>query len=175
MDPILRDVMYAVRSGWNNPIPEKLKPFHGKRLTLSVENGTLNYGDRMIIPERLKLRILHLLHDTHVGVCRMKAAARMYVWWPNINKDIEEYARSCAPCQLNQSSPSGTQLSKWPETTRCFERIHLDFFYWNKQMFLLVVDTYSRWFDVKLMSSTTAEKVIKELRVIFAYLGYLQI
>lgn len=65
------------------------------------------------------MRILNLLHDTHVGVCRMKAAPRMYLWWPNIDKDIEEYARGCEPCQLNQSSPSETQLSKWPETTSC--------------------------------------------------------
>lgn len=36
-------------------------------------------------------------------------------------------------------------------------------------MFLLVIDTYSRWLDVKLMTTTKAEKVINELRVIFAY------
>lgn len=170
-DQLLCEVMGALKNGWPNSMSESLTKFHNKRLLLSIESETLFYGNRMIIPENLKLKILNLLHDTHIGVCRMKAAARMYVWWPRIDSDIEEYAKRCEPCQLNQSTPSSTGLSKWTETSYFFERIHLDFFHWNGQTFLIVVDSYSRWLDVKLMPSTKCDKVIDELRVIFAYFG----
>lgn len=170
-DSILTKVKMAMESSWKSNFDEKLRKFYNKRLMISLENGILYYGNRMIIPEKLQIKILNLLHDTHVGVCRMKAAARRYVWWPNIDKDIEEYARVCEPCQLMQNTPSATSLTKWKETTVFFERIHLDFFFWNKQTFFLVVDTFSRWFDVKIMTSTTSSKVIGELRIIFGYFG----
>lgn len=101
----------------------------------------------------------------------MKTAARKYVWWPTVDKDIEAFARQCKECQFTQASPSKTVLSKWNETNSFFERIHLDFFYLDKQTFLIIVDTYSRWFDVKQMTKTTRDKLIAELRTILAYFG----
>lgn len=38
-------------------------------------------------------------------------------------------------------------------------------------MFLVVVDAYSRWLEVRLMLSTTSEAVIKSLRSLFATHG----
>ncbi|KAK8387555.1 hypothetical protein O3P69_018236 [Scylla paramamosain] len=38
--------------------------------------------------------VLGLLHDTHVGITRMKTQSRSYVWWAEIDKDVEEEA-SC--------------------------------------------------------------------------------
>lgn len=134
---------------------------------LSIENDCIFYGNRIIIPDTLRTNILELLHDTHIGVCRMKAAARQYVWWPTIDKDIESFARQCHECQITQASPSETTLSKWNETHTFFERIHLDFFHLNDKTFLLVVDSYSRWFDVKQMKTTTSEKVIENYFCVF--------
>lgn len=37
---------------------------------------------------------------------------------------------------------------------------------------LVIIDTYSRWLDVKIMSITTAQKLIEILRSIFAYFGF---
>lgn len=84
---------------------------------------------------------------------------------------LGSFAKCCKPCQLQQSSPSPTGLSKWEKTNCLFERIHIDFFHWKNETFLLVVDTFTRWLDVKAMKSTTAGNVIMELRVIFAYFG----
>lgn len=101
----------------------------------------------------------------------MKTLARMYVWWPGINMDIERFAQQCEACQLTQSSPSKVALSKWNETTNFFERIHIDFFHLKKHTFLLVVDSFSRLFDAHIMKITTRAKLIAVLRTIFAYFG----
>lgn len=168
---VLKEVFERLMNGWHNTVSAVLKPFHDKKLMLSVENKCIFYGNRIVIPDALKIDILNLLHDTHIGVCRMKASARQYVWWPTIDTDIEDFARHCNECQAMQTTPSKTPLSKWNETKTFFERIHMDFFHLNNKTFLLVVDAYSRWFDVKLMTTTTSEKVINELRIIFAYFG----
>lgn len=168
---VLNEVLNQLLIGWKSPVNVSLKPFHDKRLMLSIENECIFYGNRIIIPDSLKTNILKMLHDTHIGVWRMKASARQYVWWPTVDKDIEAFARQCHECQIAQSSSSETPLSKWNETHTFFERIHLDFFHCNGKTILLVVDSYSRWFDVKQMKTTTSEKVINELRIIFAYFG----
>ena len=33
----------------------------------------------------------------------MKSLARMYVYWPNMNEDIERLVKECTQCQENQS------------------------------------------------------------------------
>lgn len=57
------------------------------------------------------------------------------------------------------------------ESEYFFERIHIDFFHFEKNTFLLLIDSFSRWLDVKQMKSTTGDKVIAELRTIFTYFG----
>lgn len=91
-----------------------IKQYHNKCLTFSIDNECIYYGNRVEIPDKLKVNIFKLLHDTHVGVCRMKTLARAYVWWLRIDKDIELFAKAkqCEACQVTQSSPSKVALSK---------------------------------------------------------------
>ena len=50
--------------------------------------------------------ILDELHEMHPGICRMKALARNYVWWPNIDKDIESKIHLCDSCQIHRHDPA---------------------------------------------------------------------
>jgi hypothetical protein len=45
------------------------------------------------------------LHDIHPGIVKMKSLARMHVWCPNIDINIEETVRSCQTCQSQQCKP----------------------------------------------------------------------
>lgn len=172
-DMVLKEISQKILMGWKHSDSEHehIRPYYNKRLMLSVENNCIYYGTRLLIPNSLKVNILNLLHDTHIGVLRMKTTARSYVWWLSIDKDIEAFARQCEACQLNQNSSSKVPLTKWKNTNVFFERIHIDFFHLKNQTYLILVDTYSRWVDVKMMKTTTSSKLIDELRTIFAYFG----
>lgn len=170
-DKMLSDVYNQILNGWNRADDASIKPYYNKRLMMSVEDDCVWYGNRVVIPNAMKIKILELLHDTHVGICRMKTLARTYVWWIGIDQDIEKYANQCEACQVTQNSPSKVALSQWKETTKFFERIHLDFFHFKNQTFLLLVDSFSRWFDAHIMKSTTSAKLIAVLRKVFAYFG----
>ena len=73
---------------------------------------------------------------------RMKALARMYVWWPGLETNIEESVRLCDKCQLNESSPS-TQPMKLANKT--LGRTHLDYAGPFKSHYVLVlIDAHSK-------------------------------
>lgn len=160
-----------VMSGWPENCSDRIKAYSNKRLLLSVENDCLFYGHRIIIPKSLHNSVLKMLHDTHIGMTRMKLLAKRHVWWFGIDEDIEKFTRHCEACQLNQDTPSKIELASWLETKHFFERIHIDFYEYNDAVFLITVDTYSRWIDVQRMTNTKAQNVIEKLRTMFTYYG----
>lgn len=170
-DSILGKIYSFVMTSWPENRSGIIKHYFNKRLMLSAEDGCLFYDKSIIIPNKLQVKVLDLLHSTHIGIVRMKLLAKNYVWWLNINEDIENYAKSCETCQLNQHTPSKVKLNMWKETTFFFERIHLDFFHFASINHLIIVDTYSRWIDIKIMKTTNGHKLIEELRSVFVYFG----
>ena len=81
-DRTLSKVFRYTQSGWPHQIPQKLKPFADRRNELTVEEGCLLWGYRVLIPRKLRPKLLQELHRDHPGVVRMKAIARSYMWWP---------------------------------------------------------------------------------------------
>lgn len=126
-DESLREVYRMVQVGWSKDVDDKFRMYYLKSESLSIEDGCLFYGERIVIPKSLQQRVLALVHDGHVGVVRMKSLARRYVYWLNVDRDIEEFVRYCEPCQCQQSRGSGIVTERWPESNCPFERIHVDF------------------------------------------------
>ncbi|KAK9728641.1 Integrase zinc binding domain [Popillia japonica] len=78
----------------------------------------------------------------------MKSLARGYFWYPNLDKDIENLVRSCPACLSVRAQPEKAHLIKWEPRQKPFDRIHLDFFGpINGKMFMILVDSYSKWVE----------------------------
>ena len=129
-------------------------------------------GIRVVIPGKLQDRVLEELHEGHLGVVRIKALARSYVWWPNISGQLEDLAKGCDGCQFNQRMPTKAPLHPWEWTTAPWQRLHNDYAGpFQNSMFLVVVDAHSKWPEVIPMSSITTSKTIEVLRDLFARFG----
>ncbi|KAF2892036.1 hypothetical protein ILUMI_14137, partial [Ignelater luminosus] len=103
------------------------KPYFWRRIEIYVDQGLIMWGYRVIIPEKLRFKLLSEFYCSHLGATKMKALARSYCWWPSLDADLEELARSCATCLEMRSDPPKTTLTKWPLTNFAFERIHIDY------------------------------------------------
>lgn len=63
-----------------------------------------------------------------MGIVKIKSLARSYVWWPCLNKNIEETCKSCTVCQSVQRIPNKGVLQSWPiPINDVWERIYIDF------------------------------------------------
>ena len=173
-DPILSKVLHYTKQGWprTQQSTEALKPFRQRSQELTVEGGCLLWGMRVVIPKKLQGQILQELHRDHPGASRMKSSARSYFWWPGLDKEIENLAKSCLACQSVRHAPATAPLHPWVWPSRPWQRIHVDFAgpFLGKS-FLVVVDAHSKWPEVFEMSSTTASKTIATLRHLFSAYG----
>ncbi|KAK3732927.1 hypothetical protein RRG08_002538 [Elysia crispata] len=93
-DPTLAGVLQFTQNGWPSYVDEEnLKPYFQRKEELTVESGVLQWGLRVIIPQKFRQRMLQELYENHQGMNKTKAIARSYVYWPNLDRDIETYGK----------------------------------------------------------------------------------
>ena len=100
-DTTLSQILQFVRYGWPTSISDtSLQLYWQKRLELSLQDGCLLWGSRVVIPHSGQQYVLQQLHEAHPGVTRMKQLARTIVWWPGIDQDIECRNNDCCHAHL---------------------------------------------------------------------------
>ena len=143
---------------------ENLKPFWHRCTGLSIVNDCILWGSRVYIPKQGQQHVLTELHGGHPGSSRMKTLARMYVWWFNMDKDIDQLVQKCDQCQQARPMPPKAPLHPWQSPTRPWSRIHVDLAGpMQGKTFLIVIDSHSKWLEVCHMTSTTATATIQQL------------
>ena len=123
------------------------------------------YGaSHVIIPSRGRERILELLQESHPGIVKMTYIDRRVCWWPKLDSDIESYVYNCGNCQATTSVPLLASVNAWEWPGKHCVRIHVDFAGPIKgQMYLIVIDSYSKWLEIIPTDSATAEVTIRAL------------
>lgn len=173
-DSELQQVIKFVQTAW--PAKEKISPnllqYYNRQESLSVVKNCLMHGERIVVPSKLRSRIVRQVHRGHPGIVNMKAIARGYVYWPNIDKQLEDYVKSCNSCQNAAKSPTKTVLHSWSLTEQPFERIHIDYAGpIQGKHYLCIVDSFTKWPEVYPTNSTSSAATINCLRDCFARFG----
>ena len=97
-DPVLAQVYEMSSKGWPHCRDPTLQPYFVRKDEITLQSGCLVWGIRVIVPPKLRPQVLQELHQGHMGVVKMKALARSYIWWPNSDKEIELSVKSCSDC-----------------------------------------------------------------------------
>ena len=169
-DATLMTIHRFIMNGWpkrREDVPDEIKPYWSYK-EMSVINGVMFKGERLIIPTSMRKDVLKLLHQSHMGIEKTKRRARATIFWPSINTKIEHMIKSCDICQHNKKAQQketmiATEVPDYP-----FQMIGTDLFHWNRQDFLLVVDYYSQYWDIERLYNTESETVIKKLKRMFS-------
>ncbi|CAH8590406.1 unnamed protein product [Schistosoma haematobium] len=172
-DPILRRLSTFIQRGWPPRITShELKQYYQRRQSLSIVNDCIMVADRVVVPYNLRSLVLKQLHTAHPGTGRMKAIARSYVYWPNIDEHIEDFVRACRKCAEVSKCPRKAELHSWPSPEEPWSRIHVDFAGpFQGTYFLVCVDAYSKWPEIFPINQITSQQTIMKLRQLFSRFG----
>jgi len=151
---------------------ESVASYMKLREELSVQDGCVLRGNQVIIPKQGQQQVMEVLHESHSGNNRMKGLAQSCVWWPGIDKMIEEKVASCDTCQKYRHSPPPAPLHPWEFLRGPWEHLHTDIAGpLMGKMFLLVIDAFSKWLEVKPLTTANSINTIEHLRSIFSTHG----
>ena len=100
---------------------KKIESFERVKNEISLaKDGLLLRGNRVVIPEVYQKRVIKIAHSGHMGIVKTKQLVRSHVWFPNIDKQVEEVVKGCHKCQINTdttkfepSCPSEMPDSPW--------------------------------------------------------------
>ena len=167
-DPLLSMVKQSIQNGWPAAVEPQLRPYWSRQFELTVQDGCIVWGSRVVVPTPGRQRVLQQLHEGHLGMARMKGLARMYMWWPRMDEEVSQVVRSCHECQKNQAAPPQAPLQPWGWPKQPWSRLHWDFAGpMLNHMFLVVVDAHTKWIEVVPMSNSTSFSTIQQLRTLF--------
>lgn len=171
-DSVCSLVMTFCQKGW--PVYSKLtgpvKIYWSERAVLTVHDGLLLKGSRLVIPTAMRSSVLKALHEGHQGMTRCRERAKETVWWPGLSSQLNELVTNCTTCIRERTNPVEPLLpSELPE--RPWQKVGADLFTLNNCKYLLVVDYYSRFVEIAKLTPTRSEDVIVHLKSIFSRHG----
>ena len=174
-DTVLRELLNTIIRGWperRDNMQKDLRPYWCYRDELSVEDGVILKGDRVLIPESMRADVMKRLHAGHQGVEKCKLRAKISVFWDGINKDIEEVVQRCDVCQTHQRSTPKETLMPHELPTRPWQVLGTDLFHFNNAEYLIVVDYYSKFPLIRKMPTPcTSHAVVTATAEIFSEHG----
>lgn len=115
--------------------------------------------------------MLSQLHAGHQGVQRTLAAARNNIFWVNMAKDITLHIEKCSVCESTQRSNVKEPLMSKEVPSYPFQIVATDLFQFKSGEYLLMVDSYSGFFDFRQLRHSTSNEVIEHLKSWFATHG----
>ena len=156
-------------------ISPQLLPYWRFRDELSVVDGVLMYGLRAVIPPKLRDEVCSHLHSAHQGVSQMQNRASECVFWPGITSDIQAARNRCTTCNINAPSQAKLPPAEPFVPTSPFQAIATDYFQLQGKSYLLSVDRFSNWPDLREATAHTPDAgtagLIKAYRELFATFG----
>ena len=168
-DPTIKILMHYISTGWPcecRRLPQELHLYWSFREDLYVKEGLVTKSSRLLIPSRLRWKVMEQIHDGHQGIEKCMLKARESMFWPEISDDIQETVERCGICQstFRAVKPVGN-VSEIPPHT--WHTLGTNLFYGNKMYYLVVGDYFSKFLLVKKIPNASTHSVIKELGMIF--------
>ena len=116
-DPEMHALANMIITGWPDDIkvvPHLLYPYWQHQETLTIEDGLVICGEALIVPPSEWERILQQLHQFHQGTTKAHSFTHGCVFWPGINKAIEESVWQCETCTWFQAQKAAAFLTPMP-------------------------------------------------------------
>jgi len=177
----LRILSDVIHEGWPKNLAEAhkydsrlrqvIELYWNSRDELTMEEGLVYKGHRLVIPFKERPGIVKSLHESHIGIEGTLRRARDIVYWPGITAQLKDHLSRSGICNHYQPEQRKESLKPHHVPNLPWEKVGVDLFVLDGQSFLIAVGYYSGYFEVQDMSSTTGSHVITVLKAWFSRHG----
>nr|CAI5837085.1 unnamed protein product [Callosobruchus analis] len=154
---ICKKLREYTRDSWpsnKNLIKPKVLPYFQHRFEISEYDGYLLRSTRLIIPKPLQSKIIGFIHQGHQG----------------LSTEIENLVRNSPQCvehRINKREPFAKD--SFPE--RAWQKVAIDLLKLDGIWYMIVVDYFSRYFEIFKLTCLTSTVVITKLKELFSRFG----
>ena len=171
-------ILKYIIQGWPKTIkevPPEIQKYWTFHEELTIEDGLILKGMRIVIPDGKRGEILNQIHEGHLGLNKCQMWAKETVYWPGLNDQLEQLILNCQLClKYSRSKDKGT-----PHTALCHEvppvpqsKVATDILHYESQPYLLIVEYTSRFLIVRKLKSMSAQQITEHFKSIFSEYGW---
>ena len=155
----------TILTGWPESKQEteiNIRHYWQIRDELTVQNGIVFRGSRVVIPKLLQQEMLTKIHISHLGPEANTRKAKDVMYWPGMSSQIKDHHSNCSLCNEYLDKQQKQPLISHPIPVRPWSRLGMDLFQYQQNDYLITVDYYSDYWELNQLQENTKSKAIIE-------------
>ena len=147
---------------------------------LSVHEGIIFRGQKVIVPSSLTIPVINHAHEGHQGIVKTKQRLRALYWFPGMDTQTTSMIKHCITCQLSDKSVSTktAPMQSVPLPNKCWEKVGIDIVGPDYsatpdcRFAITLIDYHSKWPEVAFVNKVGTEEIIDFLKTVFSREGF---
>jgi len=170
----LNELHLIVTKGWpdtKEEVPHSIREFWTVRDELSVYDGVVYKGMKIVVPPSMRSAMLKQIHESRLGIVKCKQKGKESLFWPGMSKQIEDLVNDCPTCsEVDKSSPK-EPLKPTKTPSLPWEEVSSDIMEWRNEHYLVVVDYFSKFIEADKLVDMSSASTIDLLKSYFRRQG----
>jgi transposase InsO family protein len=170
-DSHMQKLARLIKYGWpphRKSIEPEMWPYSTFREELTVDDGIIMKGEKVVVPQALRAEYTTQVHKGHPGAEATKRRARDIMYWPQMAQDIDSIVTSCKVCNSVKKHQQKEPMQMHPVPELPWSSLAADLFDWGGLQYLVLVDSYSGWYEMNTLPDIKSKTVIQKLKRHFA-------
>ena len=166
-DQVMTALEQIILQGWpeeRSRLSPLVHPYFAMRDQLSVYDGIVFRGERVVVPVSQRSILKERIHSSHLGIDGCLRRAKECLFWPNMTGYIRDYISACDVCRTYETANQRETLMSHDIPDRPLAKIGTDLFSNNGKDYLVTVDYYINFWEVDYLADTGAQTIIGKLK-----------
>ena len=133
-------------------------------------------GNRVIVPAAMRAEMLKKIHASYIGIEGCLRRAREILYWFGMTAAIRDCiaCSACGTCNTFRMEQPKEPLMPQKVPERPWSKAAVDLFTLDKTEYIIIVDDYSNFFELRALSDTRTSSVIQNLKITVCQVRFLQ-
>ena len=139
-DESMQVLTKVILQGWpddKSSVPSVALPYFNQGDELTVQNGLIFRGERVVVPKKLQEVMMQKIHSSHMGTEACLRRARESIYWPGMCAEMKQLVESCETCRQYDCAQLKETLRSTEVPNRPCEQITTDLFSYKGKDFLI--------------------------------------